>query len=152
MLRPLYSCALMSAALLSSGGCSNDCETYKAIVRSDEDQAKLIDWADGEIFSRTFEMDDFEKVPGFVGPGKGGANFDLSHTDIEIPALLSGYTIRSVGPDRYHPEVILVGKRRYQGILITRGSLDESLRRTTMDRQRVEESKERVAMICYTEV
>jgi hypothetical protein len=108
-------------------------------------------WADEQIFARTFEPEDFDTV-GFVGPGKGGANFALELAGIQLPAMLTGYTVRSVGPDRYRPDVIFLGKRRYQGILITRGELDESLTRTTIDPRRVEQPNGRLAMMCYTEV
>lgn len=134
-------------------GCSPDggCDDYRRALGRSDVRAELVRWADEQIFARTFDSEDFDPV-GFVGPGKGGANLALARAGIQLPTMLMGYTVRSVGPDRYRPDVIFLGKRRYQGILITRGELDEALTRTTIDRRRVEQPNGRVAMMCYTEV
>lgn len=137
---------------ISSASCASqkdiECGRYVEILDSDELRAQLLQWADEEVFSRTFEKKDFEEILGFVGPGRQGADFSIERSRMRIPSLLDGYVIRSVGPDRYHPNVIFVARRRYQGILITRGDFEDSLRGTKIDPSAPERREGRFAMIC----
>lgn len=149
VLKSAISCVLL--ALVASCTPSDGCDEYRSLLGSSDARADLARWADEQIFARTFESQDFDTL-GFVGPGKGGANFALELAGIQLPATLTGYTVRSVGPDRYRPDVIFLGKRRYQGLLIARGELEASLSRTTIDRSRVEKLDGRFAMMCYAEV
>ncbi|MFC4822194.1 hypothetical protein [Dokdonella ginsengisoli] len=137
---------------ISSSSCASqkdiECGGYAEILRSDDLRAQLLRWADEEIFSRTFGKKDFEEILGFVGPGRQGADFSIERSGIQIPSFIDGYSIRSVGPDRYHPNVIFVARRRYQGILISRGDFEDSLKGTKIDPSAPEMRKGRLAMIC----
>jgi hypothetical protein len=139
-------CFLSSSALDDQKAV--DCGEYKKILNDNMQRAQLLQWADSEIFSRRFEKKDFEEVLGFVGPGRNGADLSIDRSGIKVPAWLNGYAIRSVGPDKYHPNVVFVARRRYQGILITRGEFEESLKGTNIDKSGPEERKGRLAMIC----
>lgn len=128
---------------------SVDCGAYSKMIHDSDRREELLKWADDQVFSRNFEKKDFDEITGFVGPGRTGANFSIEKSGIEVPRWLDGYTIRAVGPDKFHPDVLLVGLRRYQGILIARKDLDESVSRTTMDKSKIEGREGRLAMICY---
>ncbi|MBA8882317.1 hypothetical protein [Dokdonella fugitiva] len=107
-------------------------------------------WADAQIFSRTFKSSDFDPYAP-AGPGRGGGNLDVEKIGLQMPELIKGYVVRSIGPDKFHPDVILVGHRGSQGILVARGELMESLRGTTVDVSRLEERHRRLAMLCYVD-
>ncbi len=128
---------------------TSGCGEYIEMLNSNARQLDLIRWADREVFSKSFEQEDFDEITGFVGPGRNGANFSIERSGIALPPWLDGYTIRAVGPDKSRPNVLLVGRRRYQGILITRGEFGESLAGTTVDRSRVEKQVGRLALLCY---
>lgn len=141
----LIACSLCLLSCDARGFCGE----YKKLVEEKNTYETLVAWADKEIFTRTFEQKDFRQFDKFVGPGKGGADFDIQIASIKIPPILQGYVIRSVGPNRFHPDVILVGKRRYQGILITKGDFHASLGKIEGEALRIEEQIGRTGTICY---
>lgn len=148
--RTLMCCALalFLSAPLSADQKDIECGEYRKILNDDVLRAQLLQWADGEIFSRTFEKKDFDEVLGFVGPGRHGADLSIDRSGIKVPAWLDGYAIRSVGPNRFHPDVLFVARRRFQGIIITRDDFERSLSGTNIDKSGVEERDGRLAMIC----
>lgn len=140
---------LACSASLFSCSASKGCGEYREMINDESVNHLLIEWADREVFSRVFERKNFEKFDKFVGPGKGGANFNIETANITIPTLLAGYSIRSVGPDRDRPDVILIGKRRYQGILITRADFYGSLNKIGGEPLHIVEHIGRTGMLCY---
>lgn len=144
----IYLFAFLLSSPLRADQKDIECGEYRKILNDDARRAQLLQWADNEIFSRKFEKKDFDEVLGFVGPGRHGADFSIDRSGIEVPAWLDGYAIRSVGPDRFHPDVLFVARRRFQGIIITRGDFERSLIGTNIDKSGVEERNGRLAMIC----
>ncbi|HEY6939915.1 MAG TPA: hypothetical protein VI238_00460 [Dokdonella sp.] len=148
-----WRCLLMiTAAMLSScvDWTSIQCDEYKNVLRDDARSAQLLAWADAQIFSRTFKSSDFDPYAP-AGPGRGGGNLDVEKIGLQMPELIKGYVVRSIGPDKFHPDVVLIGHRGSQGILMARGELMESLRGTTVDVSRLEERHRRLAMLCYVD-
>jgi hypothetical protein len=138
----------LSALTVLSGCKKLMCDDYLDGLRDDVRRRELTDWADREIFSRTFTPDDFGSG-GPTGPGKGGRYFRIERANISIPDSLSGYLIRSVGPDLYHPEVLLVGARRYQGYLISRGTFEQGMSDAGISIPTLEAWRERVGVMCF---
>lgn len=138
---------MFSMSFLS--GCKAiECGEYRDLIHDTKKREELVRWADTEIFSRKFESNDF-RVAGMIGPGRDGANFSLERAEIKIPQWLEGYVIRAVGPDKFQPNVLFVGRRRYQGLIITQNELDKSIKGTSIDITKLEEWSGRVGLICY---
>lgn len=139
---------------ISIAGCDRgeECGEYWKFIDDSEANSSLLTWADKEIFDRSFSREDFQAYDSFVGPGKGGRNFDLAISNIQVPSFLEGYTIRSVGPNRDRPDVIYVGKRRYQGILITKDDFQSSIDKLLGTPLRIKNATGRVGLICYVDI
>ena len=142
---------LVSVVVLFAGartGNAGDCDEYSKVIKTNGNV--VLRWADAEIFARTFVSQDF-RVAGMIGPGRNGANFSIDRSRIQTPAWLSEYNIRSIGPDRFHPDVLLIGKRRYEGIVITRGELEPSLKGTSIEFSKLIERSARLGAMCFVD-
>ena len=140
---------LFAFVLISASGCRRiECGQYQRLLEDNAKREQLLNWADREIFSRNFSEYDF-RVSGMMGPNRYGGNFSIDRANISMPSWLAGYNIRAVGPNKLHPDVLLIGKRRYQGVVVTRGSLDDSLKGTTITLASLDDWEGRLGVMCY---
>lgn len=143
--------SIVCGFIVSACHARDHCVIYKGMLENEATVELLAKWADREIFSHRFSRSDFKSFDEFVGPGKGGTDFDLKTSGIEVPSIIHGYTIRSVGPDRDRPDVVFIGLRRYQGILIGRDVLSHELPKISGTPLHIEVERGRLGVICYTD-
>jgi hypothetical protein len=146
-----FGASILCLAIAASANAIAACDDDRSLLRDEAKRIELLQWADAEIFSRKFSQADF-RVAGMIGPGRYGANFSTERSGIRVPEWLSDYVIRAVGPDRFHPNVLFVGKFRYQGIIITRGEFESSLAGTPVEVARLDEWSGRLGLMCYADM
>lgn len=139
--------ALFFIALGMSGCKGMECGEYNVYLSDAKAREKLVEWADTAIFSKTFSADDFARG-GMNGPGPGPGNLRNEIAGALLLSELSNQNIRFMGRDGFNPDMILVGKRKYQGILISRSDFDSDLAKIRLTKDRLEGSVGRVGLLC----
>lgn len=148
VLNSALGCVATLFALLGLQGCKRlDCGDYWRFIEEPEASARLERWADEAIFSRSFGDTEFQRRDtGGPGPGPGNLKPDVAET--LLPDYLKGYNVRLIGPDSARPSMVLIGARKYQGIMISRGELDTDLAGTRLAKEQLEGSKGRIGLLC----
>lgn len=113
-------------------------------------RGRLEDWADREVFSRSFSSSDF-KIGHFSGPGYQTQSFDLQSGAIRLPDWIAGDSeVRVVnGEDRI--ETIFIAGGRYKGWVIARKDWATSIDGRRMKEEMIVLRKGRVGLVCYLE-
>lgn len=133
--------------LIVSGCKEIECGEYRAYLDDSKARERLVEWADDAVFSRAFSEDDFARG-GMNGPGPGPGNLRNEVASTLLPSELSNQNIRFIGQSGLNPDMVLIGRKKYQGILISRGDFDSSLARTRLTKDRLEGSVGRVGLLC----
>lgn len=146
-----HSCCLMFFVGWLLTGCKYiECGEYNRYVDDKEANEQLLRWADANVFNREFTDADL-RVGSIVGPGGRFKSISIERSDLHVPKWFEDHELKVLGPDQYKPNVIFVGKRRYQGLIIARRTLEDSIAGTEVILDLLEKRTERVAVICYQE-
>lgn len=137
---------LLMCAFLSS--CKQvSCGRYYQFTDDQSSYDQIVEWADRNVFSRSFSVKEL-RAGSLVGPGRRALPRSIHKG---LPIDLADFEVRIVDSDWENPDLIFVGKRRLQGILISRRKINVSLSSAGLPIELMEKTKGRVALMCYQE-
>lgn len=124
-----------------------ECGRYYRFVEDRDSYEEIVGWADRNVFSRKFSTDEL-RAGRLVGPGRRALPRSV-HRNVPIDS--ENIEVRIVDSNWSSPDLIFVGSRRLQGVLISRREIDRSLDGANLSIRLMEGSKGRVAVMCYGE-
>ncbi|MEJ1095808.1 hypothetical protein V9L00_04320 [Pseudoxanthomonas sp. CCNWLW206] len=135
-------------AMLSLSGCKAvECGKYYRLASDGESYLAVREWADREVFGRSFTESDL-RSGSLIGPGRRAISRKIG---MNLPEELVGSEVRILGQDWENPDAIFIGKVRFQGIVVTRNGMSESLAAVGLSPKLLDSAKERIAVMCYQE-
>ncbi|MEZ5464663.1 MAG: hypothetical protein R3F22_05425 [Lysobacteraceae bacterium] len=138
----------LAVGSLTLYGCKEiDCGRYRHFLKNADDRVSLQQWADSEIFTRSFTSSELRTncLRGPL-PSPGCLKRDLAQS--LLPDGLKHHYVRLIGMNADRPDMILIGLRKFQGLLVSRGSFDSALAQTRFTKDRLEGVEGRVGLLC----
>lgn len=126
------------------------CKEFLAVLVNPELRDRLVNWADREVFSKTFSPSDF-RIGHLSGPGYKSLTLDVRSGAVRLPDWLPANSeVRVVnGDDR--PETIFIAGGRYKGWVIARNDWETSIDGRRMKAEMIVLREGRVGLVCYLE-
>lgn len=138
----------MLASIFSLSACKEiECGKYYRFTSNDESYLAVRDWADREVFAQTYADGDL-RSGSLLGPGKRALSRKIG---MNLPEGLAGSEVRVLGSNWKYPDAIFIGKARFQGLIVTRRGMRESLADIGLSSELLDSTKGRVAVMCYQE-
>lgn len=142
--------ALILSALLCGCEDIDNCGRYRDFVDDPQQRAELLDWADREVFARSFSRDDRRPV--------SFRNYDprlTLVTRLEVPRSIGRGVfgrdfVQVMGKDLTRPDLVFIGGRPYRGLIIGRSAIEESWHAFNPRRPPPEILHDRVALVCIS--
>jgi uncharacterized protein YxeA len=128
----------------------NNCHEYARFARNKDDYEKMVNWADKEIFSRSYTEVDF--ISGnFSGPGMRYNTLNTNQLGLSMPAWLRDYEVRILGKESKQFEAIFIGGGKYRGVIVARGDWASHVTDDVVPEKEVKLIRGRIGIICYNE-
>lgn len=124
-----------------------DCGRYEKYTKGSRDYHQVVEWADRNVFDQKLTADQL-RYGNLIGPGRRALSKDISKN---LPRELAGAEVRIIGGSWSSPDLIFVGFRRYQGILVSRIDVGSSLAAAGLSPSLVYRAEGRTALMCYHE-
>jgi hypothetical protein len=141
----------LSLLMLAASGCAHsECEELETLVLDQDFRRSMVDWSDRWAFSAELDSDNF-RMGNLSGPGRYGDSIDLGALGAILPEGMEGAEVRIISGERTRPDAIFVGYRRFQGIVVGREELQNSLVRSRVDVNAIDGVGKRIAVLCSTE-
>jgi len=145
----ILAAAFLTYFTIAIGGCKKiECGSYHEYVENDKLAATLLSWADSEVMNRSYAENEL-RGGSLVGPGRRAIR--LAAARIDLPEGLANSEIRVLNQDARGPTAIFIGKRRFQGLIITRDSMPGSLKAIGLTPELLDSINGRLAVMCYQE-
>lgn len=126
------------------------CNEFLAVLENPELRDRLVNWADREVFSRTFSPSDF-RIGHLSGPGYKSMTLDVRGGAVRLPDWLPvDSEVRVVNGDN-RPETIFIAGGRYKGWVIARNDWETSIDGRRMMEEMIVLREGRVGLVCYLE-
>lgn len=139
---------LVTLLCVSLASCKQiECGQYYKFTEDKDSYSELVKWADNNVFNRTFSIDEL-RAGSLVGPGRRALPRSV-HAG--IPLESDNIEVRIVDSNWVSPDLIFVGSRRLQGLLVSRRGIKDSLNSEELEIDLMEDSVGRVAIMCYGE-
>lgn len=144
------SCSNTAPQVAVDAKVENACKEFLTVVEDPAMRGRLEDWADSEIFSKSFSSSDF-RMGHFSGPGIRSLSFDLQGGAIRLPDWIAKDSeVRVVNGDA-QIETIFIAGGRYMGWVIARKGWTTSIDGRRMREDMIVLRKGRVGLVCYLE-
>jgi len=145
--------------IVSLLGCAEiECNNYSYLLEHGELREELIIWANGSIFDLQLESKQVDSG-GLVGPGVWRI-FDARILRLVPDRASSGVwfsgnrplEVRLLGDNPFSPEAVFLGRKAYQGIIISKSKFADTMVRLNfrVDRD-VRAVSENIGILCYRE-
>ncbi|MBL8297789.1 MAG: hypothetical protein JNN30_05505 [Rhodanobacteraceae bacterium] len=157
-IKKIVTAFLAASGLVSCGKwVSPNCSEYMKITSDAEKRTEILKWADESIFSAN--KDGMETGFSYlVGPGKeriktvNGKAVVIPDAIVSVDSYFKKESPNVLLVEKKDgvPSVVFVGLKSFEGLLVSRGNMDDYFRRVGENKQWIPIMHDRIAVMCYS--